>query len=113
MKQKLLQIFILLVCAGAIGYSLYSVFYQPYFVLPRQDRAFLAARPSHDQVLQRFGRPAEQLRSGERFPMTDWYPLPDRAATGSAVSFVRRYGSKLYVFFGPGGKIEHYVIAHS
>jgi hypothetical protein len=104
----------LLILVAVIGYWIgYCSLCHPYFVLPREDKAFLAAHPSRQEVLQHFGRPSEQLRAGERFPMTGWYPLPDRAATDSAFSFVRRYGSKLYVFFGPSGDMEDYVISRS
>jgi hypothetical protein len=98
---------------GVIGYACYSAFYYPYFVLPRQDQAFLSAHPRREDVLQHFGRPAEELRAGERFLMTGWHPLPERAASYSALSFVRRYGSKLYVFFDAQGEIEEFVISRS
>jgi hypothetical protein len=113
MNQKILASLVLLISAVVIGYCAYTGFYRPFFVLPEEDQAFLSAHPSREQVLQHFGRPAEQLRAGERFSMTGWHPLPDRAATDGAFSFVRRYGSKLYVFFGPGGEMEHFVISRS
>jgi hypothetical protein len=75
--------------------------YRPYAVLPRQDRAFLESRPDRAAVMQRFGQPAEELQAGQHFPMTAWHPPPDRETTGSALSFVRRYGSKLYLYSTP------------
>ena len=112
-QRKILHLIVVLTSVGMIGYSGYSGFYHPYFILPRQDQAFLGAHPSRDEVLRHFGRPAEEIRAGERFPMTGWYPLPDRAASYSAFSFVRRYGSKLYVYFGAQGELEHFVISRS
>jgi hypothetical protein len=113
-KQRILRLLSLLFFPGVLGYGFYSIFYQPYFVLPRKDRAFLGRRPHREEVLRYFrGRPAEEMRAGERFPPTGWYPLPEQPATHSALSFVRRYGSKIYVFFGQDGEVEYFVVSRS
>jgi hypothetical protein len=113
-KQRILLLLALLILAGVLGCGFYSLLYQPYFVLPREDRAFLATRPNRQEVVRYFHRrPAEELRAGERFPPTGWYPLPEQPATHSALSFVRRYGSKIYVFFGLDGEMEHFVVSSS
>jgi len=113
-KRKIIEWFVaLIITVGVLGYGAYSVIYYPYFALPRQDQAFLAAHPRRDAVLRHFGHPAEELHAGERFTMTGWYPLPERPASYSALSFVRRYGSKLYVYFGAEGEMEDFVISHS
>lgn len=113
MNRKTLQLLVLLALIGVIGYAGFSTFVAPYFALPQQDRVFLAAHPKREDVLRHFGPPAEELRAGERFPMTGWHPLPMRAASFSAVSFVRRYGGKVYVFFNERGEMEEFVISNS
>jgi hypothetical protein len=45
--------------------------------------------------------------------MTGWHPVPTCVASSSALSFIRRYGSKLYVFFDAKGRTEDFVISHS
>ena len=113
MHRRILHLIVLLTSVSVIGYFGYSSLYHPYFILPRQDQAFLESHPSRDEVLRHFGRPSEEIQSGERFSMTGWHPLPDRAASFSACSFLRSYGSKLYVFFGAQGELEHFVISRS
>jgi hypothetical protein len=101
------------VCLAVIALTLYSGFVVPYFLLPGRDEAFLARYPSREEVLRHFGSPSETLGPGEQFRMTGWHPLPQRTVSGSAFCFVRSYGSKLHVFFAPGGEMEQYVISHS
>lgn len=103
----------LLLLAAILGLAFYSVVYHPYVVLPKQDQRFLEGKPDRGEVLRHFGRPAEDLHAGERFPMTGWAPLPDRAATHSALSFVRRDGRKIYVFFDANGELEQSFTSHS
>lgn len=91
----------------------YEIVRRPYFVAPRQDNEFMASSPSEQQVRERFGAPAEELKAGEKFPPTGWYPLPHRAATHKALSFVRRDGRKIYVFFDVDGRLEEFSISRS
>ena len=112
-KERLSKILILLGVTGALACSGYFILYRPYVALPRQDQAFLASHPNRDAVVQRFGRPAEELQPGQRFQMTGWHPLPDRVASHSALSFVRRYGSKLYLYFDAQGQMEFFLISRS
>jgi hypothetical protein len=112
-NDRFSKILLLLVAIGALICSGYFILYRPYVLLPRQDQAFLASNPNRDAVLQRFGQPAEELQAGQRFQMTGWYPLPDREASHSALSFVRRYGSKLYLYFDAQGQMEFFLISRS
>lgn len=112
-KHRISRLLVPLVAIGVFIWSGYFTLYLPYFVVPRQDQAFLASYPSRDAVLQRFGQPAEELQAGQRFQMTGWHPLPDREASHSALSFVRRYGSKLYLYFDAQGQMVFFVISRS
>jgi len=85
----------------------------PYWHLPQADKRFLQTSPTRNDLISRFGRPDEEIERGEKFSMTGWLPLPDRAATHRAVSFVRRYGSKIYVFLDEGNRVETFVISSS
>src|SRR6266478_3315908 len=105
-KQK--DILIVVPVVAILLAVIYQGFFHRYFVLPRQDRAFLSSRPSREEVLRRFGTPTEELRAGERFIMTDWYPLPEQAATDSALCFERPYTDRIYIFFGPHGEMQHF-----
>jgi len=100
---------IVLVFAACGGWWLLT----PYVYLPQADRRFLQTSPTRNDLISRFGQPDEEIGKGEKFPMTGWQPLPDRAATHHAVSFVRRYGSKIYVFLDEGNRVETFVISSS
>lgn len=106
------KILLLLVTIGALVWCGYGL-YRTYVLLPRQDEAFLASHPSRIAVLQRFGQPDEELQAGQRFQMTGWRPLPERVASHSALSFVRSYSSKLYLYFDAQGGLEFYLISQS
>jgi hypothetical protein len=108
-RLLLAALILAVVSISFVGVPVYTL----YFVLPQEDKAFLTSRPNRQAVLQRFGNPAEDLQSGARFPMTGWHPLPSRQVSGAALSFVRPYGSKLYLYFEPNGRLEEYVISRS
>jgi len=112
-NDRFSKLLLLLVAIGALICSGYFILYRPYVLPPRQDQAFLASNPNRDAVLRRFGQPAEELQAGQRFQMTGWYPLPDREASHSALSFVRRYGSKLYLYFDAQGQMEFFLVSRS
>jgi len=118
MERKLLQTLLVLACVATVGYGFYAfiyypIIYHPFVVEPKQDLTFLRSNPSRSEVIKYFGIPHESLKAGKRFPMTGWRPLPDRIASHAAFAFGRRNGIKIYIFFGPDGKMEEFVISHS
>ena len=113
MNRRPSNLLLLLAAVGAIGFFGFFLIYQRYVVAARQDQAFLASHPNREEILLRYGQPAEELQAGQRFQMTGWYPLPDRKASHSALSFVRRYGSKLYLYFDAQGQMEFFLISRS
>jgi hypothetical protein len=96
-----------------IGYGFYTVLILPYFILPKADIAFLSTKPPLHEVVSRFGEPAEKITEGEFFQMTGWHPLPSSPATHVGISFVRRYGSKIYIFFDADNRVFYYKVATS
>lgn len=86
---------------------------QRFYIQPKDDVLFLGTHPSMADVRLRFGNPEEELKSGETFPMTGWYPLPKRAASHAAWSFTQRNGCTLYIFFGADGRVEEFVVGRS
>lgn len=113
MNDRYSKVLALLILTSVVGSFTYALFYRKYIYLPRQDLTFLTSNPARDAVLQNFGKPHEELRAGQRFQMTGWYPLPDREASHSALSYIRSNGDKLYIFFDSQDQIEFFQISHS
>ncbi len=118
MKKSAFRFFRAVVLVAALSVVFYktffiSIFYNPYVLEPKRDLAFLSSNPSRSEVVKYFGMPHEDLKAGERFSMTGWRPLPDRIVSHTAFAFGRRNGTKIYIFFGPDGRVEEFVIAHS
>jgi hypothetical protein len=104
---------LLLFAAGALGVLNYIVFYRPIFVQPELDRTFLSNRPTRAEVLAYFRYPpVATIKSGERFQMTGWRPLPTRAASHLGCAFTQDY-NKIYIFFDAEDRVEEFVIATS
>jgi hypothetical protein len=105
--------FLTVLIAVSVGTICYAFLIDPYFALPKEDIAFLATRPSVHELISRFGEPEEKISKGESFQMTGWHPLPSSQALHSGMSFVRRYGSKIYVFLDGDNRVSYYEIAKS
>lgn len=99
--------------AAVIAYLLFSLLVEPYWAQPGRDRAFLDGTPSRDEVVRQFGHSLEQIGPGEKFRMTGWRPLPDRAAEYGGMAFQRPNSDKIYVFFSADERVTHYVVARS
>jgi len=85
----------------------------PFWIQPNRDLAFLSTRPTKDEIIQRFGVPAEQIGPGERFFMTGWHPLPKDAADDIGLAFQRPSTDKIYIFFSRDGRMLYYVVGHT
>lgn len=77
-----------------------------------RDAEFLRSLPTEQQVLDRFGKPMESLSAGETFRDTGWQPVPEQPASPKAYSFMRMK-TKVYVFIGKDGRVQHFVQAGS
>lgn len=93
--------------------AFYSALIAPYWVRPRQDQQFLESKPTESDILKHFGSPDEQIRSGEHFKPSGWYPLPAQAASYAGYSYTRRNGDKLYIFISTNRTLESYAIGRS
>jgi hypothetical protein len=113
--KRFLEILIALACIAVCVHSFDVAILHPRFRLPKQDRAFLETRPSRERVLTYFGHEkcGEHLRAGEKFKMTGWFPLPERAASHSAFAVLRPNGEMIHLFFGLEGEMEEFVISSS
>lgn len=104
---------LVLVAVGTFGAVSYVAFYRPMIVQPKLDRAFLSSHPTRAEVLTYFRYPPEAtIKSGERFQMTGWRPLPTQPATYLGYAFSQDY-NKIYIFFDAEDRVEEFVIATS
>ncbi len=91
----------------------YEGIIHPWFVQPNEDREFLSRHPTRTEVLAYFQhQPHEAIRSGERFQMTGWRPLPTRLASHLGYAFTQG-NNKIYIFFDAEDRVEEFVIATS
>lgn len=110
----MLQVLIVGALLSLVAFTFHRAIYHPYFIQSKEDQEFLSKHPTWQEVLAWFPhKPLESLREGEQFRMTGWRPLPTRAATGAACSFVRSSGHKIYVFFDAEDRVEEFVISKS
>ena len=110
MKAKLL---VTILVIGICGIGFHCLVLYPYYVQPKEDTRFLMTHPNKEAVQRYFGKPKEELESGETFKMTGWHPLPNRAASHAAWSYTRRNGQKVYIFFGADGRVEEFMASNS
>ena len=117
MKKEIvvtLQCVLLIALFGIAGVMFYKGIIHPWFVQPNEDREFLSRHPTRTEVLAYFQhQPHEAIKSGERFQMTGWRPLPTRAASHQGFAYGRMCGTKIYIFFDSEDRVEEFVIATS
>lgn len=111
MSGKIFSSVLLALVLSVFGYVFYLGYYEPYVLLPKRDEFFLELHPDRQEVLAQFGSPNEQLGPGDRFQASGWYPVPRQPAESTALSFVRMYSGKIYVFFDSRGTVKDYVFA--
>jgi hypothetical protein len=102
-----------MVALVVVFFSGYAAIWRPYVMAPRQDRIFLEGMPTENELMRKFGIPAETIHAGGKFNPTGWQPLPEKIASDTSFSFVRSDGRKIYIFISTNRVIEMFVISRS
>jgi len=112
--KKVKIILFRLLLFSSIGCNFFLFLRNKYISSDLETIDFLSRSKNIKQVIDQYGEPSEIYFSEEKIKSTGWSPIPKRAVTGKAFSFILKYtGSKVYIFTDFEGNIESFYLSKS